>query len=810
MVVRQRQHLWWQRWASLLVLCLLLCTLGPACIASRGPSPSPASAPPNLTQADVTALKLKVKEMYLHAFEGYMVNAFPADELRPISCTGRSGKEDRRGHVDDCLGNFMLTLVDSLESLLVIGEEDRFESAVKVVVRDLSFDLDETVSVFESTIRMLGGLLSAHLLIIEKDLFSTWYRGELLLLSLDLGERLLPAFNTPTGLPYQKVNLRKGVLPSEPNHTCTACAGTLQLEFGLLSSLTGDDRFSDASKRALDALWSRRSEKGLLPNSIFLDSGDWKDRDAYIGAGIDSFYEYLLKSYVYFGDPEYFIKFAEAYQGVESFMKVNGWYVPVDYITGRPRYFYVDSLSAFWPGLQVMIGDIDAARVFHGRLFSLWKRYDALPERFDLVGLAPVHGMSGYPLRPELAESTYLLYRATRDPHYLEVGQVLLQSLEKFRTQCGFAALSHVETHRTEERMDSYFLSETLKYLYLLFDEDNFLHQGNYVFTTEGHPLPMNQPFHRTPPSWNSRVARLPLKCPRRMPSSSRFELSTPDTRAPPQCLPTDGDALSLELHLSGVNPTEIAELQLAILPVEAEVIINSTIYAIAATFSSSIVDQIDAPVKVPEDPHACHQYPPDRFAGFIMLVRRGGCTFLEKARNMKDSGAVAIIIFDDKQGPLFQMTDGTPDGSVVPTLDFPVLMISLADGLRLVESMPIEETAIVETTAEAFCDVRPPTISLCPKNELPPSAYLSSSPPLLSHFYLSLYIQLKPSHPDMSAQFPLRVVSSPNSEPHTFITDSTLTFSLPARGLYLLAGATANFTFNPSGLPALTLQENS
>ena len=74
----------------------------------------------------------------------------------------------------------------------------------------------------------------------------TWYRGELLDLAKDLGYRLLPAFNTLTGIPYGRVNLKHGVrddLSQLAGHTCTACAGTMILEMAALSRLTGDPIF---------------------------------------------------------------------------------------------------------------------------------------------------------------------------------------------------------------------------------------------------------------------------------------------------------------------------------------------------------------------------------------------------------------------------------------------------------------------------------------------------------------------------------------------------------------------------------------
>lgn len=87
--------------------------------------------------------------------------AFPDDELMPLSCKGRvRGVTPSRGDVDDSLGNFSLTLVDSMDTLVVLGEYDEFEHAVYLVVENVQFDADLTVSVFETNIRMVGGLIS--------------------------------------------------------------------------------------------------------------------------------------------------------------------------------------------------------------------------------------------------------------------------------------------------------------------------------------------------------------------------------------------------------------------------------------------------------------------------------------------------------------------------------------------------------------------------------------------------------------------------------------------------------------------------
>ena len=137
--------------------------------------------------------------MFDHGFDGYMRNAFPADELMPLSCRGRfRDVEANRGDLDDALGNFSLTLIDSLDTLVIMNELEKFDSAVRLVSDSVTFDSDIVVSVFEVNIRVMGGLLSGHVLAnYVQNRFPpllNWYRGQLLLLAQDLGNRLLPSF----------------------------------------------------------------------------------------------------------------------------------------------------------------------------------------------------------------------------------------------------------------------------------------------------------------------------------------------------------------------------------------------------------------------------------------------------------------------------------------------------------------------------------------------------------------------------------------------------------------------------------------
>ena len=119
--------------------------------------------------------------------------------------------------------------------------------------------------------------------------------GPLLRLAEDVGRRLLPAFDTPTGMPYGTVNLRYGVPEGETPITCTAGVGTFIVEFATLSRLTGDPIYEETAQRAMRALWFKRSKIGLVGNHIDVVSGKWTATDAGIGAGVDSYYEYMVR-----------------------------------------------------------------------------------------------------------------------------------------------------------------------------------------------------------------------------------------------------------------------------------------------------------------------------------------------------------------------------------------------------------------------------------------------------------------------------------------------------------------------------------
>ncbi|RXM98419.1 ER degradation-enhancing alpha-mannosidase-like protein 3 [Acipenser ruthenus] len=325
-----------------------------------------------------------------------------------------------------------------------------------------------------------SGLLGAHVMatmLQQRQERMQWYKNELLAMATDLGHRLLPAFNTTSGLPYPRVNLRYGVLnplsrTGTESNTCTACAGTMILEFAALSRLSGEPVFEGHARRALDVLWEKRQRgSDLVGTVINIHNGDWVRRAVTCALPLapPQHYTAIMK---YISQPPLLL----SVHMHNPTVSVRGW---------------MDSLLAFFPGLQVLRGDLKPAIETHEMLYQVTKQHKFLPEAFTTE--FRVH-WGQHPLRPEFAESTYFLYKATGDPYYLQVGRSIVDSLNQHaRVPCGFAAVQDVRTGRHEDRMDSFFLAEMFKYLYLLFSEKEQLlfDIDDYIFSTEAHLLPV-------------------------------------------------------------------------------------------------------------------------------------------------------------------------------------------------------------------------------------------------------------------------------------------------------------------------------
>lgn len=445
---------------------LLMCAVV-ASLASPAPSRAQSASVP--TRAELAA---KTKVEFLHAWNGYRKHAWGFDELLPVS---KAGKNWHGGN------SLLMTPVDTLDTLILLGLTKEADETREYIARNLRLDQDIVVKNFEITIRILGGLLSGYQMTGDK---------RLLALAEDLGNRLLPVFESPTGLPYMYVNLKTGKV-SEPV-TNPAEIGTLILEFGTLARLTGRDVFFAKAKRALVELYKRRDPTtGLVGSSINVETGAWVSKNSHVGGAIDSYYEYLLKCERLFDDAECGAMAKDALASVNKHLadEVEGalWYGGADMTTGARTRTTYGSLHAFLPSVFVLAGDLDRARRLQDSGFRMWNLHGIEPEVLDYKEMRATR--AGYELRPEIMESAYYLDRATKDPKYVEMGRVFLDGLMKHcRTDAGYTTLKDVTTKEKNDLMHSFFLAETMKYLYLLF-EPKALDFDAVVFNTEAHPL---------------------------------------------------------------------------------------------------------------------------------------------------------------------------------------------------------------------------------------------------------------------------------------------------------------------------------
>jgi hypothetical protein len=412
-----------------------------------------------------------VRREFVHAWSGYKRYAWGHDELLPLS----KSYHDWYGH------SLLMTPVDALDTMILMGLTDDAREARELIDTTLSFDQDIYVKNFEITIRLLGGLLSGYQLSGDK---------RLLMLAEDLGTRLLPAFNSPTGMPYVEVNLKTGKVRNP--HTNPAEVGTLLLEFGTLSRLTGNPVYYDKAKRAVVALYARRSPLGLVGSAIDVETGVWSDSTSHIGGGIDSYYEYLLKAWLLFGDQDCRRMWEASARAANEYLSedVSGglWYGQANMYSGARLSHHFEALAAFFPGTLALSGDLDRARRLQTSTFLMWTTFGVEPEMIDYRSMTIVD--DGYELRPEIIESAYYLHHFTGDERYREMGRTFLRDLVACcRTDVGYAALTGVRTHTQRDAMESYFLAETLKYLYLLFAAPGVVDLRDHVFNTEAHPL---------------------------------------------------------------------------------------------------------------------------------------------------------------------------------------------------------------------------------------------------------------------------------------------------------------------------------
>ncbi|XP_068698673.1 mannosyl-oligosaccharide 1,2-alpha-mannosidase IA-like [Montipora foliosa] len=442
-----------------------------------------------------------IKKMMQHAWSGYVSYAWGSNELKPIS---------KRSHTANIFGasSSGATVVDALDTLYIMDMKEEFEQARKWVAMSLNFNHASDVSVFETTIRFLGGLLSAYAFSGD-EVFKVKAK--------EVGDKLLPAFNTPTGIPWAMVNFASG-----SGHNwgwasggCSILAelGTMHLEFVYLSKITGNQIYAQKVSRVREVLNQIDKPNGLYPNYLNPRSGVWGSQHVSLGALGDSFYEYLIKSWVMTGETDNVARqmYDKAVEAIEKMLvrkssPSNLTYI-AEYKYGRLDH-KMDHLACFTPGMFLLGAKGSknekhfinlAAEIANTCHESYRKTATGIgPEAFRFEGpheaIALRSSERYYILRPEVIEGFFYMWRYTHEPKYREWAWEAAQNIDKYcRAGAGFSGIKDVTSTSVihDDVQQSFFLAETLKYLYLIFSEDTLLPLDHWVFNTEAHPLPV-------------------------------------------------------------------------------------------------------------------------------------------------------------------------------------------------------------------------------------------------------------------------------------------------------------------------------
>ncbi|XP_043075217.1 mannosyl-oligosaccharide 1,2-alpha-mannosidase IA [Puntigrus tetrazona] len=450
---------------------------------------------------DVKAKRAKIKEMMQFSWDNYKRYAWGSNELRPVS---------KQGHSSNLFGSLKgATIVDALDTLYIMEMYDEFEAATEWVERNLDFNMNAEISVFEVNIRFVGGLLSAYYLS-GKEVFRRK--------AVELGEKLLPAFKTPTGIPWALLNLKSGIGRNWPwasgGSSILAEYGTLHLEFMHLSELSRRPVFAEKVMNIRKVLNRLDKPQGLYPNYLNPNSGQWGQHHVSVGGLGDSFYEYLLKAWLMSDktDEEGKKLYYDALQAIEKNLirKSSGGLTYIAEWKGGLLEHKMGHLTCFAGGMIALGADggpddktghqmelaAEIARTCHESYARTSMKLGPEAFRFDggVEAIATRQNEKYFILRPEVIETYMYMWRFTHDPKYRQWGWEAVQALEKYcRVEGGYSGVRDVyaNTPNHDDVQQSFYLAETLKYLYLLFSDDDHLPFEHWVFNTEAHPLPV-------------------------------------------------------------------------------------------------------------------------------------------------------------------------------------------------------------------------------------------------------------------------------------------------------------------------------
>jgi mannosyl-oligosaccharide alpha-1,2-mannosidase len=385
-----------------------------------------------------------------------------------------------------------LTTIESLDTLYLMEADEEVADGVRFVVDELSFDIDARFQVFETIIRVVGGLLSG---------FHATHDAGVLAKARDLADRLLPAFaKSPTGMPYRFVNLHSGDVSGNVN--VLAEIGTCVTEFGDLSRLTGDPKYVAAAKAAQKAVFDRRSALDLVGTSINIETGDWVDTTSTMNPPVDSFFEYLFEGFHFLGDRDDLRMYHTL---ITAFLRrqtveINGrtWFTSADMDTGLTTSIEQSELASFAAGMLGQSGFLREGRAYERSWTEARRRggYRILPEGLDPATLGATS--KGNQLRPEYVDSAFNVWLQTGNRLYVDLAaeyyaaqRATSRVTDASGALVGYTILDDV-TVRPELQGDltsAYWYSENMKYYFLMFGRPRRFDYADNYLTTEGDVL---------------------------------------------------------------------------------------------------------------------------------------------------------------------------------------------------------------------------------------------------------------------------------------------------------------------------------
>ncbi|XP_066600437.1 endoplasmic reticulum mannosyl-oligosaccharide 1,2-alpha-mannosidase [Prorops nasuta] len=439
-----------------------------------------------------------------HSWGGYTEFAWGHDNVKPIS---------KRYHEWFGLG---LTIVDALDTLYIMGLNDEYAEARSWIEKNLVFTINRDVNLFEVTIRVLGGLLAAYHL-----------SGDRLFLTkaIDLGDRMMPAFSTRSGVPFSDINLgtRNAHSPKWGPDSSTSEVTSIQLEFRDLSRSSNQPRFESAAAKVSEHVHQLEKYDGLVPIFINANTGRFREfATITLGARGDSYYEYLLKQWIQTGKTIDYLK-------DDYLMGIAGTQKHLLKRTAVNKYLFIAELVG--PNKEIR-PKMDHLTCYLGGTLALGAHHGLPKEHMDIANdliktcyqtyaiqptfLAPeityfniqksedesqmdmyvktndAHNL----LRPEFIESLYYLYYFTGNKTFQDWGWQIFQAFENYtKVENGYTSIGNVrntQNTRPQDLTESFWFAETLKYLYLLFDDSRqLIDLDKWVFNSEGHPLPI-------------------------------------------------------------------------------------------------------------------------------------------------------------------------------------------------------------------------------------------------------------------------------------------------------------------------------